>query len=244
MYKLNIDKDFYVKSFEEDLSLKTVVDEKKVVSQTMPEIIESAIIKPNTFSFKQEKRLSTTLLQKNYLQTYREQGIIFQTNENPDYILPFDLSVLLQLSNEDIVVQYNEIKEKLHLYYNTPLIDGSEQFRFHDPKKMFAEIPTPEAALEIVNRYRTLKGFEALGQEKMKLFQYDEAVFTNPVKLTMVGLFGKIEGIKKLGEEYHLPYFESAQTFFEKIEKLRQEKAENQSVKDEPTAAQQKTLRK
>ena len=115
---------YFVKSFEEDFSTKTLVGKKKKAFQTLDNILSTNIIKPNTVSFGQKRRLSTTILHKNYNKTYRPQGIIFQTDANPDYVLPFDL-VLLSDANK-IVVHYYRIKNNLHVYYNHKLIAGFE----------------------------------------------------------------------------------------------------------------------
>ena len=64
-------KRYFVKSFEEDFILKTVRGKKKVSFQSLKEIINKGIIKPNTLSFGRKMRLSTTILHTNYLKTYR-----------------------------------------------------------------------------------------------------------------------------------------------------------------------------
>ena len=82
---------YYAKSFEEDFSTKTLRGKSKVTYQTVYDIIKTKTIKPNTKSFGRKRRLSCTILNEKYTKTYGPQGIIFQTQKKPDYILPFDL---------------------------------------------------------------------------------------------------------------------------------------------------------
>ncbi|MCD4666881.1 hypothetical protein K8R47_03665 [archaeon] len=95
---------YYVKSLEEDFHTKTLKNKRKVNFQSIHDILKTKKIKPNTKSFGCERRLSTTIIHKNYLKSYRSQGIIFQTSEKPDCILPFDL-VLLSKADK-IIVHY------------------------------------------------------------------------------------------------------------------------------------------
>ena len=113
---------YFVKSFEEDHSTKTLVGKKKKTFQTLGNILSTLKIKPNTKSFGQKLRLSTTILHERYRKTYRPQGVIFQTEAKPDYVLPFDLVLLSNA--EKIVVYYYRIKNNLHVYYNHKLIGG------------------------------------------------------------------------------------------------------------------------
>ena len=77
---------YYVKSLEEDFSTKTIKNKEKVSFQSVQNIVKTKTIKPNTKSFGRERRLSCTMLSRNYTKTYRPHGIIFQTEEKPDYI--------------------------------------------------------------------------------------------------------------------------------------------------------------
>ncbi|MFH0987878.1 MAG: hypothetical protein V1763_00715 [Parcubacteria group bacterium] len=102
---------YFVKSFEEDHCTKMLVGKEKKTFQTLENILATKTIRPNTKSFGQKKRLSTTILCENYTKTYRPQGIIFQTNMKPNYVLPFDLVLLSNAEN--IVVHYYRIKDKV-----------------------------------------------------------------------------------------------------------------------------------
>src|SRR3989344_1044126 len=107
---------YYVKSFEDYFVLKRIRGKKKVPFQTIKNILKAKIIKPNTKSFGRKNRLSTTIIHKNYLKTYRPHGLIFKTRQKPDYVMPFDFVLLT--AAEKIVVHYLRIKNDLHFYYN------------------------------------------------------------------------------------------------------------------------------
>jgi hypothetical protein len=206
---------YFVKSFEEDFILKTLRGKKKAPFQSIHSIIKSSVIKPNTKSFGREMRLATTILHKNYLKTYRPQGLIFQTNEKPKYVLPFDL-VLLSKSNK-IVVHYYRIKNHLHEFYNHELIEGFEKFIFDDFEKLIEAFPSPQSAWEEVNRFRKLHGYSVLPKQKYRLVEYDEAVFTKPIKIRPVALFGYRSETRELARKLGLHCYISAKDFYKKI---------------------------
>ncbi len=208
---------FFVKSFEEDFSTKTLVNKKKVTFQTLDDILKTNIIKPNTKSFGQKRRLSTTILNRNYTKTYRPQGIIFQTNIKPSYVLPFDLVLLSDA--EKIVVHYYRIKNNLHLYYNHKLIDGYEEFVFKDINEVMKKFDSPASAWRALNKFRIKNGKEALPKPKFRLAEYNEVVFFRSVKIKPVALFGYQKLASELAHKYNLPHFRSARAFYNKLEK-------------------------
>lgn len=53
---------YFVKSMEEDFVLKMLVGEQKIGNQTIENILETLTINPNTVSFNEPVRLSTTIL--------------------------------------------------------------------------------------------------------------------------------------------------------------------------------------
>lgn len=208
---------YFVKSFEEDFSTKTLVGKEKVTFQTLENIIQTNIIKPNTKSFRQKRRLSTTILHNNYLKTYRPQGIIFETEQIPNYVLPFDLVLLSD--TEDIAVHYYRIKDNLHIYYNHKLISGYEKFIFDNIDEMLKIFDAPKKVWEAVNRFRLENGYKKLPDSKFRLVEYNEAVFEKPVRIRPVALFGYREGVKGLAKKFNLEYYRSAKDFYEKRSK-------------------------
>ena len=147
---------YYVKSLDSDNTTKTLEGDKKVVCQNLSDILSSNIIKTNTRSFGQKMRLSTTILHDNYLKTYRPQGVIFKTDNIPDYVLPFDLILLSETDN--IVVHYYQMKDNLHQFYNHKLIVGYKQFVFKNIGELVSKFKTPVSAWREVNTFRLKNG--------------------------------------------------------------------------------------
>lgn len=205
---------FYLaKSMEKDMVLKTLRGRKKVPSQSVAQIVASKKIVPNTFSFGHRKRLACTLLHKHYTKTYRGQGIIFQTKAKPDYVAPFDLSVLIQ--NDDVVTQYYRIENTLHVYYNHKLIPGFEQFLFSDFNKLFRQFPSPAVAWKKVNEFRVAAGYKKPPEAKRRLLSYNEVIFHKSVPIEPVALFGYSAFSRAQARKLGIPHFRSARKFFE-----------------------------
>jgi hypothetical protein len=208
---------FYVKSFEEDFATKTLAGKNKVTYQTVFDMMETKTIRPNTKSFGRKRRLSCTILDKKYTKTYRPQGIIFQTSQKPDYVLPFDLVVLS--ATDRIIVHYYRIKNKLDLYYNHQLIPGFEEFIFKDFKSMIDKYSSPSEVLKAVNHFRKNKGFNELSKQKYRLVEYNEAVFHKAVKIKPVALFGYRPETREIAKKLNLPSFTSAKHFYSSLKK-------------------------
>lgn len=208
---------YYVKSFEEDFILKTLVGKKKVNFQSIFDIVDSKFIKPNTKSFGRSHRLSCTILDRNYTKTYRPQGLIFQTDEKPDYIIPFDL--VLASKAGKIIVHYYRIKNDLHLYYNHDLIPGYEKFIFKDFLKLKKKFPNINSVWKAINIFRERKGYDRLPIKKHRLVEYNEAVFHHKIKIYPVAIYGYRKETSKIAKILDLPRFKSAKDFFEKVRK-------------------------
>ena len=203
---------YYVKSLEDDFATKTLSGEKKIIYQTVQDMIKTRTIKPNTKSFGRKRRLSCTILSEKYTKTYRPQGIIFKTTQNPNYIIPFDL-VLLSATDR-IIVHYYRIKNNLHLYYNHTLIPGFEKFILKDFKSLIEKYPSPDHVWKAINLFRAQHGFGNLPIEKHRLVEYNEAVFHKTVKIEPVALFGYLPKTRVLAKELQLPCFNTAKEFF------------------------------
>ncbi len=207
---------YFSKSLEEDFATKTLKGDKKVNYQTIDSIIRTQTIKPNTRSFGQRRRLSTTILTDQYVKTYRPQGIIFTTTDRPDYVLPFDLVVLT--GAEKIVVHYYRIKNNLHLYYNHDLLAGFEQFVFKSLSKLLVEIPSPAEAWKRVNQFRKEAGLKPLPLSKFRLVEYNEAVFHQPVNIQPVAIYGYRKESRAMARKYGLPHFVTAKAFYQSLQ--------------------------
>jgi hypothetical protein len=205
---------YFAKSFEDDLVLKTLKGKRKVAFQSMKEILDTGLIKPNTRSFGREMRLSTTILSGRYLKTYRPQGLIFKTKSRPNYILPFDLVLLSKAKR--IIVQYYKIKNNLHLFYNHDLIDGFQKFVFKSFPAMVRTYPAPSLVWVAVQKFRRKNGYPSLTKQKHRLVEYNEAVFTKPIRITPVAIFGYRKNAKRLARMYGLPHFRTAKLFYQR----------------------------
>jgi hypothetical protein len=208
---------YFAKSLEEDFVTKTLKGKKKVPFQTIDNIIKTNTIRLNTKSFGRKRRLACSLLHKNYLKTYRPQGIIFQTDNKPDFIYPFDLVLLSDA--EKIVVHYYRIKNNLHIYYNHNLIPGFEKFVFKDANKMLKKFSSPQKAWNSVNKFRVEHKYGALPRQKYRLVEYNEVIFYKPVKIKPVALFGYRKHARKIANKYGLPCFATAKEFYKKNKK-------------------------
>ena len=206
---------YLVKSLEEDHATKILSGEKKVTLQTLDEILKTGILKPNTKSFGQKKRLSVTIIHKNYTKTYRPQGIIFQTKAKPDFVLPFDLVLLSDA--EKIVVHYYRIKDRLHIYYNHKLIEGYQRFIFRDIEGVIKRFKSPKAAWKALNEFRKKHDREPLPKSKYRLAEYNEAMFFQPIKIRPIGLFGYRAETRKAAKRLGLRYFRTAKDFYNRL---------------------------
>jgi len=210
-------KQFFAKSFEEDFILKTLNKKKKEDFQSIHNILATKTLRLNTISFGREKRLACSFLHKNYQNTYRAQGIIFQTNQKPDFIYPFDLVLLSDAKK--IIVQYYRIKENLHSYYNHKLILGFEKFVFKDIGSLLKKFPRLDFVWKEVNKFRIKNGYKELPKQKYKLVEYNEVIFHKPVNILPIAIFGYKKIAKEIAKQYNLPHFATAKKFYESIKK-------------------------
>lgn len=205
----------YVKSLDSDHATKTLVGNKKVVAQTLATIVATRTLKPNTVSFKQKKRLSTTVLHDNYTKTYRPQGIIFTTTQKPAYILPFDLALVA--ASDDIRVHYHRMRDNLHVFYNHALIPGYERFIFKNFSALMRKFDSPNSAWKAVNQFRVARGQHKLPASKFRLCSYNEAVFLKPVRIVPVAMFGYTRASRALAQKLGLICYRTAAEFYKRI---------------------------
>lgn len=188
---------------------------KKENFQTIQDVLKTKTLKLNTKSFGRQRRLACSFLHKNYLKTYRAQGLIFKTDQKPDFIYPFDLVLLSDA--EKIIVQYYRIKKNLHMYYNHKLIPGFEKFVFKDINTLLKRFPALDEVWKEVNEFRQEHGHKILPNQKHKLIEYNEVIFHKPVKITPVAIFGYRDIAKKIAKKYDLPHFSSAEKFYNSL---------------------------
>ena len=210
-------KRYFAKSLEEDFATKTLKGKKKVTFQTIDNIIKTKTIRLNTKSFGRKRRLACSFLHKNYLKTYRPQGIIFQTKTKPDFIYPFDIVLLSDAKK--IIVHYYRIKNNLHMYYNHNLIPGFEQFVFTSIDKMLKKFSSPEKAWRAVSKFRVKALYKSLPRQKHRLVEYNEVIFHKPVKIKPVAIFGYRKKAREVAKKLGLPHFVTAKKFYESSKK-------------------------
>ncbi len=227
------EKTFFVKSLEEDLATQRLIDGKKQPFQSLDEMChptngEQPHIKPNTVSFGQAERLACTAISEQYTQTYRPQGIIFQTSTPPDYVAPFDLMVLANVPGENIRADYYSIVHELKEHYERALIPGYDKFLFKTPEEMLSAIPNPEIAWKMVNDFRNKHGLSPIPEAERKLLAYNEVIFYKTVAIKPVAIYGDVEQVPELLErakKIRLPVYPSAEAFYqEQIEQTREQR--------------------
>ena len=193
-----------------------LVGDQKLTNQTIENILTTLTINPNTVSFNEPVRLSTTILGKNYVETYRPEGIIFETEQAPKHVFPFDLIVLTD--NDTFEVHYYKMEGNLGFFYQRNLIPGYEQFKCANFEEIIEKYPTIQDVVTAVNAFRIAHGFQALPKDKERLIQYNEAVFQEPVKIVPVAIFGTNARSQEVAQAAHLPYFVSAKDFYLSLE--------------------------
>jgi hypothetical protein len=204
---------FYVKSMEGDFTLKTLIKWEKVTHQTIEKILETLEILPNTISFNEPMRLSTTALSKEYVETYRPEWLIFQTTHQPKHYFPFDL--ILLSDNDEFEEHYYEMQHRLWDFYVRNLIAWYEKFKFSSFEEMIKTYPSPAHSLSAVNTFRTENWFLPLPESKSKIVKYNEAVFEEPIKIAPIAIYWTNQKSKDLSDAFNLPHFESAKAFYD-----------------------------
>ena len=172
-----------------EIQLTTINNGRKTTSQTLTEILETGVIKPNTQHPFFPKRLCASLPIGWYAATsYRENGLLFDTKENPDYSCPFDMMKLTE--NPDDTTATNQAR----------LIQGYEIFLHQSIKDMIESFPTPAAAQRALNKFRQSKG-----HKETKTTGYNECSFSKPIEITPVALYGP--DVKTHAKKHDLDYY-------------------------------------
>jgi hypothetical protein len=203
---------FFVKSLEDDFFTKTIEGGVKVQCQSIDEIVQTGVIRPNTKSFGKQSRLCTTILAPNYLKTYRSQGIIFFPKRAPCYIVPFDLVLLTDAKKP--IVQYSRIKDNLQYHYNHRLIPGFDKFVFSNFEDLLRAFPTHKKVWSEITCFRTKAGLSPLPLTKYRLIEYNEAVFESEISIVPVAIFGRGTVPRQIAKKHNLPLYASAREFY------------------------------
>ncbi len=190
------------------LETSTFVPKRQIkeTCQYLPEILESGTIKPNTYHNVLGMRLCTSIPTKGYSGSFRPEGILFKTDQSPDYCCPVDLLAL---------TDGNSLDASNH---NANFLDGSSQMIFDNAEDMFKKYGTkkvgPNRDLVDLNKIREESSLSPVA----KLFSYNECGFYTPVSIRPVGLVGTSTEIHRLAQKYNLVVYENIKDFVESID--------------------------
>jgi len=192
----------YFKSLEpvgKGLGIKTYNfnGDSKEVFQTLRGIIKTRILKTNTKHSQLKDRLCVSLPTNTYTGGYRPEGILFTTEQIPDYCSPIDLMALT--SGETFTSSD----------YNGKFIKRSSELIFDSVESMFANYRSPEEAREKVVKLRNAVGLKPLERR----FSYNECCFEKNVKINPIGLVGQSNAIAETARKTRLMVYPSIKTF-------------------------------
>ncbi len=187
----------YFKSFEQhgpehELTSYNPHTKKRFTSQTLTGALAEKVIYPNTTHTYLPPRLCVSRPTQEYLGSYRPEGMIFETEQQPLLSTPFDLMAITTgktFTSQD---------------YNAKFLEGSEQFVFSNVEDMLRVHPTAETALQTLNTFREQHGLPAVDLETM---QYNECCFFEEVHIQPLALIGTSEDITSLARTYNLPVY-------------------------------------
>ena len=175
----------------------------RVPCQLLENILDSKIIIPHTYHKQMSTRLCVSVPNKEYYGSYRPEGILFETGQQPDYCCPVDL---LALTNAESTNSSN---------YNGEFLEYSEKMIFKTLSEMYETwggiFKYPEKALEQLNAVREIAGFKPI----LNPYYYNECGFFSPVSIKPVGLVGSSNEINKLAEKYYLPVYNDVKEFID-----------------------------
>jgi hypothetical protein len=199
-----MNKKLYFKSFVtmEHMPVTTTYDPKtnsRQTCQTLIEILDTKIIRPNTAHSELKKRLCASLIHKGYQGTYRPEGLVFKTNSNPNYAIPFDI---MALTNGKTFTSTD---------YYRKFLKGSQKFHCDTVDEMLAKYPTSNKAIVALNEFRRKHKLKAINPNSMN---YNECCFTNEIKIIPIALIGQSYKYKELANQYNIPIYESSHDFY------------------------------
>lgn len=173
---------------------------ERVPCQTIDEILKSNTLLPNTKHSKLNDRLCASLLDKNYSGSYRPEGILFQTSQEPDYCSPVDI---MALTTGDSFTSSD---------YGSEFIEKSEKLVFKSVNKMLKYDPL--TALDDLNELRKQVGLKSIE----KPFGYNECCFEDSVDIKPVGLVGSSSSIIENSRKYDLPVYSSTESYVSNVD--------------------------
>ncbi len=164
------------------------------IHQTLNEILISKTISPNTSHSQIKKRLCVTAIIPGYKGTYRPEGIIFQTEIKPDFVVPFDI-ITLTPSDKFTSKQFEK-----------QMLKESEFFIFPDIESMQEKFPTSKIAIKTLNEFREKHNLSKINENKMS---YNECCFHDEIKIQPIALIGTNQIFQKIGKEFKIPVYKT-----------------------------------
>ena len=121
-----------------------------ITCQVVNDILKYKTLKPNTDHNELNKRLCVSLITTEYNKTYRPEGLVFTTDEEPEYCIPFDL---MALTNGKTFTSCD---------YSSKFLEGHRIFLFKTINEMISKYQNPEKAIEGLNSFRKMFLLEPL----------------------------------------------------------------------------------
>ncbi len=176
----------------------------KCRSQTLTDVLDSAkegnaSLRPNTEHSQLPDRLSVSKLSKEYPDTYRPEGLVFETDEEPAFACPVDV---MALTNGETFTSSD---------YFSNLMTHASRFMEGSYKAMIQNYPNPKMALEQLNELRVAYGLKELTKKQIR--PYNECCFFKEIPIKPVALIGKSKEMKILAKEYGLPWYKNANAY-------------------------------
>lgn len=159
--------------------------------QTLKQILSSRVIAPNTVHCQIPKRLSASAFSINYNSTYRPEGLLFKTDENPDWVFPFDLMYL------------SEGESFTSADYHARMLEGYESFCFPTLDEMAARFPVPGMAWEEMNKFRQERGLPAIAFNERKA--YNECIFFRELAIEPAAVIGSSKRLGNISGDFAIP---------------------------------------
>jgi len=205
-------KPVYFRSFgkrKESLPLETSILDPisgtRLTCQTLSEVLKHRIIRPNTRHHSLKDRLSASLPTQGFPGTYRPQGILFTTEQRPDYCVPFDLMALTYgktFTSQD---------------YGSDFLPGHERFVFPDFEAMEEQFPNSREALEALNTLREAHGLAPLDRDRI----YNEVCFEDAVGIQPVALVGTSPELIDLSRQHRIKRYGSMDGYLRAAQRKR-----------------------
>ncbi len=170
------------------------------IHQRLSDMIKNKVINPNTKHNMFKDRLCVTRISNEYDETYRPEGLIFKTDQKPNFCVPFDLMLL------------TNGKTRTSDDFNSTFINGYELFIFTLYSEMILKYPNPYYAINDLIKIRKKNGIDTTDDVK----RYNECCFTTKINIEPVAIIG----IDKRLKEYGLPVFKSISDYRKNIIKI------------------------